>query len=342
MSVCVQESAEGEGLQRERLGLDELGLNEANTLKPGWRRQRCGKGWRYRGVKGQALSEAGRKRCVALVIPPAWSDVWINPDPRGHIQAFGMDAAGRRQYIYHPRWGEAAGAAKFGHMLEFADRLPALRSRLKAILAGSDDDLERALAVLVRLLDVSGLRIGHRRYRETSGAIGATTLKSRHLKFVEGAVHLGFPSKSGKFREMVIEDADLCVLLQDYCGRPNDDLFEMDDRRVRAADVNAFLQGVMKAPFTAKDFRTWGGSVAATAALRDMPDAGVKAVVDAAAEWLGNTPAVARQSYIHPAIIRAAESGAPLVPPEGPVRLRAVERTCYGIIHRGKDSSADG
>jgi len=325
-------------LQREKMDVAAIGLREADTLKPGWRRIRCGKGWRFVGKDGASLGNAQRQRCESLVIPPAWQSVWINPDSKGHIQAYGTDAAGRRQYIYHPEWGEAAGAAKFADMLRFADKLPALRTRLKSTIANSDDEFERAVAVVVRLLDVSGLRIGHRRYRESSGAIGATTLQARHLKFKDGVLELAFPSKSGKFQTKQIDDPDLCAQLHDFCGRPGEDLFDLEDGRITAADVNAFIRAAMKAPFTAKDFRTWGGSVAAGDALRRAPEKRAKAVVEAAAEWLGNTPAVARQSYIHPAILRAAETDAPLVLPEGPVRLRAAERTCYGLILRDAEN----
>jgi DNA topoisomerase I len=327
-----------QALQRETITPESAGLTGADLAAPGWRRSVNGSGWRFRGHDGCAVSGTDRARCLSLAIPPAWRKVWINPDPKGHIQVAGQDAAGRTQYIYHPDWNAAAQAAKYADLLRFADVLPALRGRVKSALAARDDEHLFALAAIVRLIDVAGLRIGHKRYRALSGAVGATTLKSKHVRVSGGRLKLAFPSKSGQFQTVEVEDGELADALESLCGSPGADVFRADGKCISSADVNAFIRSSTGAPFTAKDFRTWGGSVAAAAALRRRPDAGVGHIVEAAADWLGNTPAIARASYIHPAILKAAGEDTPDFRKDGPVRLRADERVCYGLIRRATDS----
>lgn len=318
-------------LARLRTSAEEVGLIPADLSTPGWRRVRCGRGWRYLGKRGEPLAGRSREKCQALVIPPAWSDVWINPHPRGHIQAAGQDAAGRRQYIYHPDWQKAMSAAKFEDLPRFAMGLPRLRAALRRKLKAPDDETDYALAVLVSLLDGAGLRIGHRRYRRLSGSIGATTLQARHVQTGADGVQLCFPGKSGQKQIVHIGDGELADALYDLRDMPGRDLFVLQSGRITAADVNRFITRTMGDGFTSKDFRTWGGSVAGTGALLDdAPTVG--AVIRAAADWLGNTPAVARSAYIHPAILAAAEKKIKPVARAGPLKLRSVERVCFALM----------
>ena len=334
--VITQEERSNPPLARELMTAARAGLNNSDTAGPGLRRVRCGRGWRYLDVKGKTLGNKHRERCQALVIPPAWSDVWISPDPKGHIQAAGQDAAGRRQYIYHPAWQVAMSGAKFQDMARFAERLPRLRAALRRRLRDPADDTEYALAVLVGLIDCAGLRIGHRRYRRQSGSVGATTLKSKHIRMGPDGLQLCFPGKSGQKHAILIEDEEIAAGLSDLRGSPGKDLFALGDDRISADDVNRFIAQIIGPGFTSKDFRTWGGSVAATRALRTGGQATVASVARAASEWLGNTPAIARSAYIHPAILDAAEQEVSPLKRGGPTRLRADERICYALI-AGKD-----
>ena len=321
-------------LQRSKVSAKGAGLRQSDTEGAGWRRIKCGNGWRYVDDQGACIKGEERERCRSLVIPPAWKDVWICPNSDGHILAMGYDAAGRRQYIYHPVWTEVTSAAKFDDLPLFAARLPALRRRVVGKLKSPVDEKEYALALIISLMDSAGLRIGHRRYRKLSGAVGVTTLQSRHVKSAPEGVCLRFPGKSGRLQNIHIDDPDIGEALQSLCGKPAEDLFDLEDGRIRAADVNAFVAEEVGAGFTAKDFRTWGGSVAATRALLSAPGASVTSVVKAASDWLGNTPAVARSAYIHPSILAAAEAGEETFAREGPPRLRAAERACLGLINK--------
>lgn len=320
-------------LQRSKLSAKSAGLRQSDTEGPGWRRIKCGSGWRYVDNQGTCIKGEERERCRSLVIPPAWTDVWICPNSDGHILAMGYDAAGRRQYIYHPVWTEVTSAAKFDDLPLFAARLPALRRRVAEKLKSPVDEREYALALIISLMDSAGLRVGHRRYRKLSGAVGVTTLQSRHVKAAPEGVYLRFPGKSGRLQNIHIDDPDIGEALQSLCGKPTEDLFDLEEGRIRAADVNAFVAEEVGAGFTAKDFRTWGGSVAATRALLSAPAASVTAVVKAASDWLGNTPAVARSAYIHPSILAAAEAAEETFARQGPARLRAAERACLGLIN---------
>lgn len=319
-------------LARDRMTAEAAGLRSSDPSAPGWRRVKCGRGFRYLGPDGQALLGASRARCKDLVIPPAWEDVWISPDARGHIQAAGTDAAGRRQYLYHPLWQQAMSLAKFEDLPVFASRLPRLRAALRRRWSAPQDAREFALAVIVGLLDCGGLRIGHRRYRRTTGSIGATTLQTRHVRTGPEGVTLCFPGKSGQPQTVLIEDEDIAAALTDLRQSATRDLFALEEGRITAGAVNSFIAGLIGPGFTSKDFRTWGGSVAATRALLSLRDPSAADVTRAAAEWLGNTPAVARAAYIHPAILEAASLGVRPTDRAGPSRLRAAERTCFALI----------
>lgn len=320
-------------LKRHNLSPAEAGLTATDTTRPGWLRNRRGKGWSFSSQSGDTLSGDARERCVSLAIPPAWQSVWINPDPRGHIQAYGEDADGRRQYIYHPDWRAAAEAAKFADLPRFAERLPRMRSRIRRILTSSEDEHVLALATVVGLMDTAGLRIGSRRHQARTGAVGAVTLCRKHLRFEEDAVTLHFRGKSGKDQRITVDAPELCGAI----GRLADSaessrIFDGEGRMVREGEVNAFIHDIAGLEFSAKDFRTWGGSAAAAGYLRRAEEPTISGASEAASSWLGNTPAIARNSYIHPAVIEQARSGERWTKTAGPSRLRVDERAAYALI----------
>jgi DNA topoisomerase IB len=295
-------------------------LRRSDTTKPGYRRRRQGKGFRYLDVDGRRLTDAGElDRIRALVIPPAWQDVWICPDPRGHIQATGTDAAGRRQYRYHDAWRAKRDAAKFDHVLEVGAHLPAIRSTVDKHLAGRGATRERVLAAAVRLLDVGCFRIGGEEYANGSDAsFGLATVRREHVTLVDGLVRFCYPAKGGQERTLDVRDDDVRAVVRSLLARPADQaelLAYRDGRRwvdVRSTDVNAYLREIGGIEISAKDFRTWNGTVLAAVALATSDAAGrsassrkraVPAAIRAVADYLGNTPTVARASYVDPRVI---------------------------------------
>ena len=311
---------------------DAIGLKEASPTGPGFTRRRCGKGWIYLDAGGERLDGKHRQRCVELAIPPAWKEVWIAPSPRAHIQAIGRDEAGRRQYIYHPIWQESRNMAKFQSLIPFATCLPRIRSAVRKRLQESEDRRELALAAIISLLDEGSLRVGSREHRAKSGAIGATTLLRNHISITSDHLELDYPGKGGQMRHVEVEDEDLVSAMRELMSDRPKEVFNHDEIHLSAASVNDTLKAMTGTRFTAKHFRTWNGSVAASERLYKSPDtASIKAISEACAEELGNTPAISRSSYIHPKIIEATGN-----PPDysaaGPTRLRAAERRCFWLI----------
>lgn len=305
-------------------------------IDPGIRRIRSGSTFRYVAPRGRALTPSDRERIAALVIPPAWEDVWISAEPLGHIQVIGKDEAGRQQYIYHPRWRERRDRGKFVRALALAEALPTARARVtKAI---RDDDIQRArvLAVAFRLLDEAAPRVGSARYLSLYGSRGLTTLLRRDATVEASTVRLAFPAKSGKRALLEVDDPDLAaavVLLQAGKGSAPLLSYRRGRRRVRLTplDVNAHIRAMTGGAFTAKDFRTLRGTIVAARTLsaiggldgaRERQDAELRAV-RATAAVLGNTPAVARRSYIDPRVFQRYAKGQLLdltVSPEAAVR----------------------
>lgn len=260
-----------------------------------------------------------------LVIPPAWEDVWICPDPNGHLQATGVDAAGRRQYLYHPRWREHRDRQKFERMLSFAEQLPRLRRRLARTLAdGEEPSRERVLAAAVRLLDIGMFRVGSEQYAEEDSGIGLATVGKAQVRMHGDAIEFDYPGKGGQRRRQVIEDPvthELLGTLKRRRGGPDGLLAYREGRRwrdVRSEDINEYLHEQLGEDFSAKDFRTWNATVMAAVTLAvDGREAGTKTArkravngaVRAVAELLGNTPAVARRSYIDPRVFDRYRSG---------------------------------
>ena len=321
-------------LHRDRLCPATAGLQAVDTAAEGLRRRRCGKGFTYLDARGQRVSDAQIARLKALAIPPAWQDVWICPDPDGHILAYGTDDQGRRQYIYHPDWLEAANSAKFSDMARFAEALPRARAQVRRILDGSDDDGLVAHATVVRLMDRAGLRIGSYQHYKRTGARGALSLGRDNIEVNGHRVRLNFTGKGGQAQEIEIDDPYLYDSFRQIVRTQSDLVFRDDRQRVTETSLNEMIAELFGLPFTAKDFRTWGGSVAATAWLRKTPEPTLTGLAEAAADWLGNTPAIARASYIHPAILDAARDTTLPDDPGRPSRLRVAERVCLDAIRR--------
>ncbi|SFS13991.1 DNA topoisomerase-1 [Agrococcus baldri] len=290
----------------------------------GIRRRRSGRGWAYRHDSGRRVSAADRERAESLVVPPAWKDVWIAADPLAHIQAIGVDDAGRTQYLYHPQWRERRDRAKHERALDLAEALPAMRRRVTRELALDGLPRERVLAAALRLLDAVAIRAGGDAYAEQNGSHGLMTLLCRHARVADDAVRLRFPAKSGQRFDVTIEDGELarCIeaLRAGRSGRSR--LLAWRDERgshpLRDVDLNQAVRNATGGEFTAKDFRTLHGTIVAAVALARARDVGtqaarrraVKAAVDEVAETLGNTPAVARSSYIDPEVFERFEAGA--------------------------------
>jgi DNA topoisomerase-1 len=308
----------------ERRAARAAGLRYVCDDRPGIRREMGPLGFRYVGPRGKTIRDPRTlKRVRALVIPPAWTDVWICVDPRGHVQATGRDAKGRKQYRYHPQWRSTRDENKFGRMQAFAAALPAIRARTTADLARPGLPRAKVLATVVQLLEKSLIRVGNDEYARTNGSFGLTTMRDNHVAVGRSTLRFEFRGKSGKKHAVDVNDPRLARIVRQCRDLPGQDLFQyIDDdgrrRDVNSADVNAYLKEITGQDFTAKDFRTWAGTVLAATALRDVhPEhnrarakKNVLTVIDAVAGMLGNTRAVCRKSYIHPAILDAYDRGA--------------------------------
>jgi DNA topoisomerase IB len=299
-------------------------LRRSDCSGKGIRRRRHGSGFSYRDGAGTKIAdEETLERIRGLGIPPAWEDVWICPDPLGHIQATGFDAAGRKQYLYHDRWQRRQAERKFETMREFAAALPSLRRAVKRDLAREGMPRERALACAVRLLDLGFFRVGSEEYAETNESYGLATIQREHVSFEGEEIVFDFPAKSNQRRVQSIRDPAVRTALETMRRRrsgPEDLLVYRRDgawRDVRSTDVNEYIQAEIGADFSAKDFRTWHGTVLAAVELAAGPPPGspagskraINAAVKRVAERLGNTPAVCRSSYIDPRVLDRFRDG---------------------------------
>lgn len=295
----------------------------------------------YLGLDGRPLDDPSEKeRIRSLVIPPAWKDVWICPDPDGHIQAIGTDAAGRRQYLYHEAWREQRDREKHEHVLELADRLPKVRDTLAEHLAGRGYGRERVLAAAVRLIDLGFFRIGGEAYASENGTFGLATVLREHVTCRRSEVAFEYPAKGSKERYQAVAEEDVCKVVSGL-KRRRDDSPELLAHRTRdgwhdvtTTDINDFVREVTGGDFTAKDFRTWHATVLAAVGLAVSVRAGdsdtarkraVVRVVKEVAAYLGNTPAVARASYIDPRIIDLYEEGRTIAPALGKLGVETAE-----------------
>jgi DNA topoisomerase-1 len=310
---------ESEGRASARLA----GLRYSTDAKRGISRRRYGRGFSYRRPDGDLIHEtAVLARIRALAIPPAWTDVWICPDPAGHLQATGRDARGRKQYRYHERWRTGRDDAKFERLIDFARVLPRIRKRCDADLAKPGMSREKVLAAVVRLLETTLIRVGNDEYARLNRSFGLTTLKRRHVTVMGTRVRFRFRGKSGRQHEVGIRDRRLAAVVRRCQDLPGQELFQYvgddgDPHDVASDDVNDYLREISGIGITAKDFRTWAGTVLAYRALRALAPgtddrSSHKNVVEAVrltSDRLGNTPAVARRSYVHPAILEAYMDG---------------------------------
>lgn len=298
------------------------GLRYVVDRAPGIVRLRRGRGFRYRDAGGRPVRDAATlARIRQLAIPPAWTEVWICSDPCGHLQATGRDAKGRKQYRYHPRWSETRNATKFERMVEFAAALPTLRKRLEADLALPGLPRDKVVAAVVRLLENTAIRVGNAEYARANESFGLTTLRDRHVAVRGADIAFNFRGKSGKVHAITWQDRRLARIVRRCQDLPGQELFQyLDDAGdqciLTSTDVNEYLHTAMGADFSAKDFRTWLGTVAAAGALCRLherhPQRRKKNLVDAVrevAEQLANTPAVCRRHYIHPRLLEAYACG---------------------------------
>jgi DNA topoisomerase IB len=328
-------------------------LRRTSPDQRGWTRRRAGKGFVYLDEYGERLAPADVDRCRALVIPPAWRNVWICPHPNGHLQAVGVDEAGRRQYLYHPVWVEQRAAEKHDRVLRFGKRLPKVRERVAVDLAGEDLHVERACALAVRLLDLGYFRIGNDFYAEEYGSFGLTTLERQHVKREQGRLVFEFTGKSGIEHHVEIENPDVVDVIERMRRRRSTDprLLACRNgqgwRSLTSADVNEYVREISGMDATAKDFRTWHATVLAAAALAEAPGpeasktAKKRAVAGAmreVAEFLGNTPALARSAYVDPRVVDAYDEGRTIRTavrrsyPDADARQLALERATLRLI----------
>ena len=291
--------------------------------QPGFSRRRKGEEFEYFDAKGKPICDEQRLlRIKRVAVPPAWSDVWICPSPNGHIQATGRDARRRKQYQYHDRWREIRDENKYDRLVNFGKALPKIRRRLKKDLALSSLPREKVLATIVQLLERSLIRVGNEEYARENKSFGLTTMQDRHVDVKGSKLRFRFRGKSGRQHEVDVTDrriARIVMKLQDLAGQS---LFQyLDDegnaRDITSQDVNEYLREITGADFTAKDFRTWAGTVLAAVALgklgasetKRQAKTNIKHAIGAVAEVLGNTPAICRQCYIHPAVLEAYLNG---------------------------------
>jgi DNA topoisomerase-1 len=300
-----------------------VGLKYVTDGLAGITRQRAGKGWIYFAPNGVRIRDPDkRRRLNSLAIPPAWTDVWICPDPDGHIQATARDARGRKQYRYHSEYREACDRSKFRHMLEFSEILPRIRERVERDLGREDLSRRQILATVVRLLDRTLIRVGNDEYARENRSFGLTTLRRRHVEVDGTSLRFSFRGKSGVEHNVSLTDRRLAKIIQRCQDLPGTELFQFLDAKgkrqtISSDDVNAHLREITGRDVTAKDFRTWGGTMHAAVTLRSLglassrreADRNIIRAIDLVAERLGNTRAVCRKYYVHPALLNAYLAG---------------------------------
>ncbi len=302
----------------------EAGLRYVSDATPGIERKTAGEDFAYIGPDGKPVDdEKTLQRIRSLAIPPAWTEVWICPHPRGHIQAIGRDARRRKQYRYHPEYREIRDQDKYGRMVAFARALPKIRARVQRDMNRSALPREKVLATVVRLLETTMIRVGNEEYARENHSFGLTTMRTRHVRVKpSGAVRFLFKGKSGKEHQVEIADRRIARIIRQCQDLPGQELFQYVDgdgerHRVDSDDVNAYLREITGEDFTAKDFRTWAGTLLAARALQEMERFDTKAqakrnviaAIETVAKQLGNTRAVCKKCYVHPGIIDAYLDG---------------------------------
>ncbi len=342
----------------------EAGLRYSSDAAPGIRRRRAGRGFVYLGPDNVRVRDSqDLARIRALAIPPAWTGVWICPHPRGHLQATGRDARGRKQYRYHADWRTARDENKYGRLIDFAAALPRIRGRVSRDLRRPGLPREKMLAAVVRLLETTHIRVGNDEYARQNRSFGLTTLRAKHVVMSSEGARFRFRGKSGKEHVVQVMEPALVRIIRQCNDLPGDVLFEYEEAGDRGSigsgDVNAYLREITGEGFTAKDFRTWAGTVLAARALRARrtprsaraAKADLLGAIDFVAEQLGNTRAVCRRCYIHPAIVdgfsegtltglgprAAAKGGRPRM-----TGLRAEEAAVVALLRRAMRAQRSG
>jgi DNA topoisomerase-1 len=299
------------------------GLRYVTDDEPGIRRQKRGKGFTYLDPQGKTIKdEKTLERIQKLAIPPAWTDVWVCPRPNGHLQATGRDARGRKQYRYHANWREVRDETKFGRMIAFGDSLPKIRERIDRDMSQRGLGREKVLATVVKLLETTLIRVGNKEYVKQNNSFGLTTLRDQHVDVEGSTLRFEFRGKSGKEHSVEVQDRRLARIVKQCRDVPGQKLFQYLDgngerQSVSSEDVNAYLRETTGEDFSAKDFRTWGGTVLALSALLEVGACesereANKAVVEAikhVSGQLGNRPAICRKYYVHPVVIQSFLEG---------------------------------
>lgn len=350
--AAVECAGHGGGL---RDAAQEAGLSYVDDSRPGLTRRRSGKGFSYRDAKGNPIRDAATlERIRKLAIPPAYTDVWICPRANGHIQATGRDAKGRKQYRYHADFRQAREANKFSRIMHFADALPAIRHRIDTDMARKGLPRDKVLATVVYLLESTLIRVGNDDYARTNRSYGLTTLRDPHVKIAGSELTFRFKGKSGKEWNVSLKDRRIARIVKACQDLPGQELFQYIDedgvqRDVTSSDVNEYLREITGEDFTAKDFRTWAGTVLAALALRAFEafdsEAGakrnVRSAIEDVAQRLGNTPTICRKCYIHPEILDCYLEGALIGQmrdavetelTEDPGSLRSEEAAVLGLL----------
>jgi len=301
----------------DRKLLRREGLRYVNDRKPGIARTKRGTGWAFHNVDGALIRDKDEiQRIRSIAVPPAWTDVWICPYPTGHIQATGLDARGRKQYRYHAKWREVRDDNKYQEIVGFADALPAIRKRVEVDIQLPGLPREKVLATVVRLLEVTLIRVGNASYAKENESYGLTTIRKKHIDFDGSDIRFRFMGKSGKEWDLSVKDRRIANVVRKCSELPGYELFKYEDDDgdlvdVTSADVNAYLRDITGEEFTSKDFRTWAGTVLAAMALDEFEafDSSAEAkknvvsAIETVSKQLGNTPAICRKCYVHPEIL---------------------------------------
>jgi DNA topoisomerase-1 len=301
----------------------EAGLRYVTDEKRGFKRVRRGTGFSYLDIHDEKITdEEVLKRIKSLVIPPAWKNVWICPFKNGHIQATGVDARGRKQYKYHPKWSEVRNETKFEKMLSFGEALPLIRERIHHDLLKHNLPKEKVVAAVVRLLEMTLIRVGNEEYAKENKSFGLTTMRDKHVEISGEKITFEFKGKSGIKHAISLKDRRLARIIKQCQDLPGQELFQYLDKdgirhTISSDDVNEYLQEITQEEFTAKDFRTWAGTICAISALKEIGDSETKTelkknltrAVKKVSQRLGNTPTVCRKYYIHPAVLKAYDEG---------------------------------
>ena len=302
---------------------ESAGLTYVSDVEPGIRRKKCGSGFMYFGVSGAKVKDAAiLKRIRKLAVPPAWTDVWICPNSNGHLQATGRDARGRKQYRYHSAFREVRESTKYEHMVEFAKSLPAIRATVKEHMARKGLLREKVLATVVDLLETTLIRVGNDSYAKENKSYGLTTLRNGHVAVNGSELRFNFKGKGGKVWRLQVKDRRIAKVVRDCQELPGQELFQYFDENgqlndVTSADVNAYLREITGRDISAKDFRTWHGTVLTALALHELQDfegkaalkRNIKSAIEQVATRLGNTVTICRKCYVHPEVLQAYAEG---------------------------------